>query len=890
MKNNSLKIAGLVLLFLVSIAFATPFIFKVKISNRVKNRLNANLKAHVDFTNADISWFRHFPHMGMGLENFQVIGIGEFSNDTLIAAKQLDLSFSIFSLLSGDSIRIYSITAKEARIHAIVHKNGQRNWNIGLNRFTQNSKRFGGPKSFKLELQQYAIHNSFISYTDESTHRSIMMINVNHEAAGDFSSELFTLKTNTVADAVSFDNVLGVCCPINAKVDMNIAFQVDRKSHIYSFASNQVSFNDLNLHIQGFFQWPNDSTCNMDIQFNTPSKDFKSILSIVPSIYKNDFSNVKTSGDATMEGYIKGKYAKDHLPAYHLNFDIKNGFFQYADLPEPVQHINVTAHLDNPDGNADHAIINILQGHAELGNDTVDFHVLLKNPVTELSIDAAVKGKLDFAKISQWTKLDPGTRLKGLLTADVYAKGNEPGTEKRTSKSLNAGGGFDLSNFEYISNSYPGGVTLDDLLVSFHSNNIMINGLKGQYLNTHFTADGAIINLFGYLAKNKPLEGSLHVKADELSLNEWLGINKDAAAKSISSITPLPFAVPANINFVISADAGKVHCDNLDLQNLSGRFQISDEAIKFGHVKADALEGTLMINGSYSTKESKRNPDIALDYDVMGLDIQKAFFASNTLQKIMPIGKFISGKICAQMNLNGKLDENMVPDLSTLTGKGNLLLVEGVVKDFGPLDNLADSLDVIGLKNIAVKDVKTYFSFKNKRVSVTSFHVNFNDLDMEIGGSHGFDQSLDYGINLKVPKKQLGIKGKTWVKNVITQAADKGVPIQLSDDVNMNVMMGGTINSPIVKTDMNEVFDNAANALTDEVNAFVKAKLDSAKQQLQDPLPAPKKKIIAQISHHNKSQYKVKKGPQLAHHKVNPAKSKRKLKNSRKYSATVTKK
>src|SRR6202023_222473 len=117
-------------------------------------------------------------------------------------------------------------------------------------------------------------------------------------------------------------------------------------------------------------------------------------LSIVPSIYKNDFSNIRATGEASLEGFIKGKYDNDHLPAYHLNFDIMNGFFQYADLPEPVKNIYLTAHLDNPDGNADHTIINIMKGHAELGNDSVDFHLFLKNPVTELSLDAAIKGKL----------------------------------------------------------------------------------------------------------------------------------------------------------------------------------------------------------------------------------------------------------------------------------------------------------------------------------------------------------------------------------------------------------------------------------------------------------------------------------------------------------------
>src|ERR1700730_19461595 len=103
---------------------------------------------------------------------------------------------------------------------------------------------------------------------------------------------------------------------------------------------------------------------------------------------------------------------------------------------------------------------------------------------------------------------------------------------------------------------------------------------------------------------------------------------------------------------------------------------------------------------------------------------------------------------------------------------------------------------------------------------------------MEIDGTHGFDQTLDYDINLKVPRSQLGNKGNMFVKNVITEAADKGIPIKLKDAVSMNVKMNGTINSPDVKTDMNAVVDNAAVDLKKEVNDFVNAKLDSAKHEL----------------------------------------------------------
>jgi hypothetical protein len=31
----------------------------------------------------------------------------------------------------------------------------------------------------------------------------------------------------------------------------------------------------------------------------------------------------------------------------------------------------------------------------------------------------------------------------------------------------------------------------------------------------------------------------------------------------------------------------------------------------------------------------------------------------------------------------------------------------------------------------------------------SAFHIKYNDIDMEIGGMHGFDQSIDYVIAMK---------------------------------------------------------------------------------------------------------------------------------------------
>jgi hypothetical protein len=99
----------------------------------------------------------------------------------------------------------------------------------------------------------------------------------------------------------------------------------------------------------------------------------------------------------------------------------------------------------------------------------------------------------------------------------------------------------------------------------------------------------------------------------------------------------------------------------------------------------------------------------------------------------------------------------------------------------------------------------------------------------------------------------------------------------LSNDVQIKAIMSGTIDAPLVKTDMNEAVDQATVALMREVTNFVNAKLDSARHQMDEPTPAAKRKAVAKNAHHSKSHYKVSKGGQLAHNKGYSSKTKRKM-------------
>ncbi|MGN6164264.1 MAG: hypothetical protein ACTHOF_06975 [Flavisolibacter sp.] len=956
-----LKYTGIGFIVLLLLGFILPVLFKGKILRIVKAEVNKNLEAKVDFKDVNISLFRHFPKLSVALENVSVVGINEFNNDTLLSAPSVDASVNLMSLFSGKDMKIYGVYLNEPRIHALVNKVGKANWEITKEDTTISTS---APSSFQVKLEKYAVRNGYIFYKDESSDMSAEINGLDHEGSGDFTQDLFTLTTKTKATSANF-TYASVPYLIDAQTGINADFEIDNKTSRYTFKNAAININDLKLVANGFMQLDNDSTYSMDIKFDAPSNEFKNILSLVPAIYKNDFDKLKTSGAAAFKGFVKGVYSPTQLPAYSVDLNIKDGFFQYPDLPQPVKNVQAAAQISNVDGAMDNTVINITQAHVEMGAEPFDFHLLFKNPETSKYIDAVVKGKLNLADVGKFVKLEAGTKLSGLVAADAFVKGNlsaiesqkgpfsaggffnisslyyaskafvhpvqngnfkiqlennggiadattinvssghvevandpfdfslkitrpvstvdfsgtakgkftldnisqfttlERGTsikglldadinfsgskadiDKKNYERINTTGVVNLSNVKYVSKDYPGGVQIQTARFKFNPQNVALNNFKGSFQNTNFTADGVLKNMIAYALHNEELQGIVTVSADKMNLNDWMGTDTTTATGTVSTA---PFLVPANMNITVNAKADAVKYDKVTYNNVKGSLLLTDETVRLQNVQTEALDGSVTFDGSYSTKQNKEKPDISLSYDIKNVDVQKAFYAYNTVQKLMPLGKFLAGKVSSQFNMTGKLNGDMFPDLSSLTGNGNLLLVQGVLSKFQPLDKLAVTLNVDALKDVSLKDIKGHFEFANGKVLVKPFNVKLKDIDMEIGGMHGFDQSLDYIIGMKVPRKYLGTSGNALVNNLAVQANSKGIPVSLSDVIDLNVKMSGTISNPVLKTDLKQAAGDVTQELKQQATAFVQAKADSAKQTVKDSLTAVKKQVVEDV-------------------------------------------
>ncbi|HEY6063401.1 MAG TPA: AsmA family protein, partial [Chitinophagaceae bacterium] len=448
-----LKIAGITLLALMLLAFIIPVVFKKQVQALVKKEINKTLDAKVDFTDVKLSLFRHFPKATITIKGLSIAGKDVFTNDTLIAADKIDITAGIFSLLKGKNIKVSGLYLQSPRIHVLVNKDGRANWDIAKKRLDTAGAADTSASNFKITLKKYTINDGYLIYDDKQANTYTELKGLEHAGSGNLTADVFTLSTSTHAASAYFV-VDDIPYLLNTKTDIATDIKIDNRTNTYTFKTDDIVLNNLKLSADGFVQMVNNSTFNMDFRFKSPSNDFRDILSMVPAVYKKDFASIKTNGKAVFNGFVKGTYTPEQMPAYDVNLEVKDGSFQYPDLPKPVKNIQLLLNASNSDGKRDHAIVNISKGHLEMDNEPFDFRFIYKNPVTTQFIDAAAKGKVDLSQLSKFIKLENGTKLSGFVWADAFVKGPLKAIEQH-SGAFTAGGFFDIRNLYYSANNFP---------------------------------------------------------------------------------------------------------------------------------------------------------------------------------------------------------------------------------------------------------------------------------------------------------------------------------------------------------------------------------------------------------------------------------------------------
>jgi hypothetical protein len=802
MLKKILKGIGISLLVIIIALAAAPFLFKDKIKEMIAKTLNENVNANIAFEDVDLSLFKSFPQANVTIEKLSIITKAPFENDTLLYSGETNVTMSIKELFKGEgeAMNLESFSVVDGIVNIIFNKDGLGNFDIALKE--EADKKPSDSKPFALNIQDYEVENLKFTYTDEGSKIKMVLDSINHEGKGNFAAQKLDLETKTTAK-LSFDmdkmNYMN-----NVAISLDAILGIDLEKSKYEFKDNKALINQLPLEFNGFIQMV-EAGQTYDLIFKTPTSDFKNFLGLIPAAYSGDINKVKTTGQFSVDGKVKGNLTETTIPTFDVKIASNNASFQYPDLPKSVKNIAIDTHIVNETGLMNDTYVNLNKIAFTIDQDVFNAKANIRNIATNALIDAELKGTINLANVTKAYPVKLDKPLTGILKADVKTKFDMQSVEKSQYQNIQNYGTISLNGFNYEGPEMAKPFKINQASVAFNPNQIRLNQFDAKTGTSDIQVNGTLGNFYGFMFKNQILKGKFNMNSTKLVVSDFMApttATTDEGKKTTEAVK-----IPSFLDCSITAKAKTVVYDNLNLKDVSGNMVIRDEAVSLNNLKMSIFGGNIGLTGTVSTKG--KTPTFNMNLGLDKVNIAESFTQLDMLKSIAPIAGVINGKLNSTIKLSGDLQNNMTPNLKTITGDlfGQLLSTSVNEKNSAMLTALSSNLKFIDMSKVNLNDVKAALSFKDGKVNVKPFDIKYEDITVNVGGTHGFDQNMNYNLKFDVPAKYLG----TEVTNLLTKLtpADQN-KIQ---KIPVNAVLGGNFIQPKITTDIKQATTNLASQL-----------------------------------------------------------------------------
>ncbi len=796
MRKKIIKIVGVLFVLFIGTLIAAPFFLKSKIADIIKNKVNNSINANFDFEDADLTLFSSFPNAKVALSKIAIVNRAPFEGDTLFYSKEVVLDMSIKELFKSASqpITIISLKLDKALLKININAEGNANYNIAKETAAADNSEDAPTNNFKLAMESYLINDSKIVYLDNEAGMRFELLEMNHSGAGDLSLDKSELDTKTSA-LVSFE--MDSTSYLNkTPIKLDALLGIDLASSTYSFLNNEAMVNQLPLVFDGFVKL-NDNNQEIEISFKTPSSNFKNFLALIPAVYSKNIENVKTTGDFIVKGRFTGIVDDLHIPKFKIDIASDNASFKYPDLPKTVHNINIDTEISNETGITEDTFVDIRKLSFMIDKDKFNMVANIKDLMGNTKVKAHINGAMNLANLAKAYPLPEDLSLEGLLSADINAAFDMASVESKNYQNTNINGNLSMKNFVYKSEELKNPVKINSTALTFNPKTVSLTELNGVTGKTDFSATGSVDNLLGFMFNDENVEGTFNLKSNTFSVNDFMV--EEGASVTDQNTTTAPASeqikIPSFLDATINATANNVLYDNLTLKDVSGTLLIKDEKATLQQMTSSIFGGKMVFSGEVATKND--DPTFAMKLGMDSFEIGETFKSLELFKVLAPIANALQGKLNSDIVISGKLNQDFTPKLSTIAGN---VLTEFLETEINPnetkiLSSLTSKLNFLNLDKLDLKGLKTALTFEDGLVKVKPFNINYQDIVINVSGSHSFDKKLSYATVMNVPAKYLGKE----VTNLIAKIDEKSLD-NLTIPLTANI--GGEYSSPLVTTDL----------------------------------------------------------------------------------------
>jgi hypothetical protein len=424
---------------------------------------------------------------------------------------------------------------------------------------------------------------------------------------------------------------------------------------------------------------------------------------------------------------------------------------------------------------------------------------------------------VDLADVRRTMKLEGVDQLAGTVSADAAVRTRMSYVDRKQYDKVNASGTVEVAGVTMKGKTLPHPLTVREASLTLAPERAQLKSFSGTIGSSDMQAAGTLENLLPFAFRDDTLRGTATVRSNHFNLNEWQSGGGDLR------IIP----VPPRIDFGLDVTVAELTYGNLRMSNARGKLRVKDQRVTLENFQMNTLGGEIALTGFYETTNAAK-PTFDVGLKLNKVDIPSAFKAFTTVQMLAPVARYAVGSMSTDLRVNGALGKNMMPLFQGLTGNGTVQTSDLDLKDFPPLEKVVDVTKLRFLDNPGLDAIRAAFQIHDGRLFVKPFDVKLGGTTMNVAGSNGLDQSLQYTLGLKVPRSLLGGGANQAIAGLVSKAGQAGIDLSAAPEIPLGIQLGGTVTNPSVKADVGSVASSVTAGAQQAVKQAVTEKVDSA--------------------------------------------------------------
>lgn len=798
-------------LFVVLLLFLAQSFLGPEVKKLFVTEINKSLNAEVQIDDVQLSLIKDFPYASVRFSGVRVKeALNKPSKYYLLIAENISLQFNIWDLLNK-KYRIKSIRFDNLEIGPRVYADGSDNFHF-WKKTDGNSN-----DNFDFEIQRIIIHNLHVRYMNDASVSLVDLHVPEFVAKGNFGSGRYNLD---LAGNIMLHDIKtqGISYVKERELKLLLALDADSRTGVFTIAKGQVETGKLKLTAAGSLQY-SEKQKNVNLDIAATGSTLEEMLSMVPQKYQKDLQGYKFQGRGDVKAKISGNFEGNHIPAVNVSLAMQNG--TVAERKSGVSLRNASALVAynvDQDGKGESLTVSNLK--ANLGDGFVNGSLFMLG-FSSTAIKCNLNISLNLSELQQFLKYEHFTSMSGWFKLNAAFDGriadiSLPVKSDFLNSSFSGKGSIQNANLGLKSYDLP--INGLQSIFAFNGNDLQLQQLSFKVGRSDFNLNGTLGNLLSWIfVKDQVLSITGSLTTQRFDWDELSGAQQ-------GSTSEYQFRLPGDISISdLQIRSNNFTFEKFSATGLTGMAQLRSKVLSVTNIamltSQGRVTGQAIINAQaekYSLLQAKARLE--------KVNVKMLFTQFNNFGQQGLKDENLEGQVTADIVFAASMKNNLDIDLGSIKTHGDIMIENGRLVNYSPMQSLSTFLKVDDLTDIHFATMHNQIDIADQVIYIPAMEIKSSALDLKLLGTHTFDNGLDYHFTIALADL-VASKFKTRNKGYNNQEEFGPIEDDGRGRTMVYVSLTGTVDNPVVKFDkkaMREKISNDMKAQKAELKQIIR--------------------------------------------------------------------